>query len=204
MRPYTPFRDAVAFTLRRTAFIDRGAGPGSFLADDGADYAIGERVADGTVRGLVYSVYGTRDHGEEFHITDEATPRAIRAYAARIARGRAIHDDIPDGQGGEVVPTPALIAWERYRHTISGEAGLSAADPDALYAKAIRLMEPNFEANHGDIRPGGVAFYASGAPWRFVHKVRQPYPLSGAWIAPDGAERAFPGLSEALAPWRAP
>ena len=89
MKPYLPYRDAVAFALRRTAFIASGDGPGWFLEDEGGHYAIGEALDGGAVRGIAYSIYALLDGGPGFHITDEATPRAIRAYAARIALGKS-------------------------------------------------------------------------------------------------------------------
>ncbi|MEL7464850.1 MAG: hypothetical protein AAFN79_12325 [Pseudomonadota bacterium] len=201
MKPYLPYRDATAFELRRTAFLASPKGRGSFLADDGADFALGDLIDGDRVEGITYSLYAVRDDEPGFHITDENSPRAIRAYAARIARGRPFADRIPDDRAGETVPTPAMIAWAKYQRLAQANPAADMSDLGDAWSRAAPLMEPPDAIGGGSVSRGGIAFYEAGAPWRFIHKGSREAPLVSAFFDPKGEQIARPDIWDLISPW---
>lgn len=93
-------------------------------------------------------------------------------------------------QSGRVLPTEALLAWAAYL-TVCDATPPSDMDVMTTAAEAALLwMDPPDEKTVcGLFKPGAIAFYQDGKPWRFSHKGNRKLPAAVWYFPPKGVER---------------
>ncbi len=106
--------------------------------------------------------------------------------AAINRAGRALQE----AQSGRVIPTPAFLNWAGYLALCEATPKPDVSEMISAAEAAIALMEqPEGETQCGLFKPGAIAFYERGKPWRFSHKGARKEPAAVWYFGPKGGEQ---------------
>lgn len=145
-----------------------------------------------TSAGFAMSEFSTGNHTEAYLAIDERlfcmtiTVNMAGPTAAINQAGRAVQA----AHSGRVLPTEALLSWAAYLVLCDATP---KPDRDAMNAAAeaalLWMDPPKDETVGGQFKPGAIAFYQDGKPWRFSHKGNRKLPAAAWYFPPEGDDR---------------
>lgn len=145
-----------------------------------------------TSAGYVMSEYTTGNHTEAFLEIGKrfyCMTIAINMEGADTALNRAGRA-IQAAESGRVLPTEALLKWAAYLSLCDATPPSDMDEMNAAAEAALFWMDaPKGQTVGGLFKPGAIAFYERGKPWRFSHKGNRKLPAAVWYFPTEGQEQ---------------